>query len=605
MPKVGFDKGHIDGDLKAREVDSERVPGVAYNIDDPSLRLVNRVAGGFFNEPDYYDKNRSNIEFLIELRSKGVIKSVPSEKLGLSQVACEIIADVEELAQSEQAEDILIIANWMRNEMHIRYTPSVLLAIASHHENSKKYVRHYAPHILKRADDPVNTFAFYRHIYQKDKYGHKGTIPHSLKKGLVAALQQQSIYQLLKWNKGSVHPNIADLLIMLRNTKQNGRNAVSKAVFEYMVNNKIMDDAPAQIRKREQWEQISMISEDAITLAREIGLTHEQIKSKFGGTREVYEAMISHDMYPYMAMLKNLANFERVGISSDHWKLVEERMNAVDASNTKQLPFRYWSAFTTASSHEAKEVISKQLDRAVDNVPELPGRTFIIGDYSGSVIGTAVSQGSKLMVSQAETMLMSIIAKRMGDTAKIGVFGDLYSPVPFQSNQAVMDIAKTIEEYAHTRENSKYIGEKHRSEYSQGVGGSTETGLWFAIDHITREMKFFDRIILMSDLQCYTQGDINCGVNMKKFQFISRERSIAALIREYRRQVNPDVQVYSINLQQYQQSIMDHEDSRVHLMSGWSEKIINIIAGIEKVEPQKKEVISSIDVIRERFRVSA
>ena len=43
------------------------VPGKAYNVADPVTKLIHTIGGGFFNEPKYYDTNRSYAEFMVEL----------------------------------------------------------------------------------------------------------------------------------------------------------------------------------------------------------------------------------------------------------------------------------------------------------------------------------------------------------------------------------------------------------------------------------------------------------------------------------------------------------------------------------------------------------
>ena len=48
------------------------------------------------------------------------------------------------------------------------------------------------------------------------------------------------------------------------------------------------------------------------------------------------------------------------------------------------------------------------------------------------------------------------------------------------------------------------------------VGGGTETGLWWGLHDLTRRKVRVDRILLLSDLCCYTQGDVNCGVNLSQ-----------------------------------------------------------------------------------------
>ena len=116
-----------------------------------------------------------------------------------------------------------------------------------------------------------------------------------------------------------------------------------------------------------------------------------------------------------------------------------------------------------------------------------------------------------------------------------------------------------------------------------GVGGGTETGLWFAVDDLTKRKVRVDRMIFLSDLCCYTQGDngtaMNCGVNLEKY--FGRHATMQSMVDRYRQAVNRDCFVYSINLSGYGQSQLRPNDNRTHLLSGWSENLLKTIAEIE------------------------
>ena len=49
----------------------KHVPGSAYNVADPVTKLVHMIGGGFFNEPKYYDSNRTAEGFFAELFTTG------------------------------------------------------------------------------------------------------------------------------------------------------------------------------------------------------------------------------------------------------------------------------------------------------------------------------------------------------------------------------------------------------------------------------------------------------------------------------------------------------------------------------------------------------
>ena len=140
-----------------------------------------------------------------------------------------------------------------------------------------------------------------------------------------------------------------------------------------------------------------------------------------------------------------------------------------------------------------------------------------------------------------------------------------------------------------------------------GVGGGTETGLWFAIDDLTIRKIKVDRFILCSDLCCYTQGDNNCGHDMSKyFGKDGNKATVQSMLDKYRMEVNKDAYVYSVNLAGYGQSQVRPSGNRNHLLSGWSEQIFGIMrdleAGAVEENTQEKVEIPTISVLRSRYK---
>ena len=71
MSKFAMKKGSIHDRAFAEQVPHAHVPGRAYNVADPVTKLIHTIGGGFFNEPKYYDTNRSYAEFMVELADHG------------------------------------------------------------------------------------------------------------------------------------------------------------------------------------------------------------------------------------------------------------------------------------------------------------------------------------------------------------------------------------------------------------------------------------------------------------------------------------------------------------------------------------------------------
>ncbi|XP_028351387.1 telomerase protein component 1-like [Physeter macrocephalus] len=91
--------------------------------------------------------------------------------------------------------------------------------------------------------------------------------------------------------------------------------------------------------------------------------TRERELSLWGSKASVWEELIDSGKLPFMAMLRNLRNLLRVGITTCHHKLVLQRLqHAKPLINSRQFPFRFLNAHDSIIDFEAqlekKDIIS-------------------------------------------------------------------------------------------------------------------------------------------------------------------------------------------------------------------------------------------------------
>jgi hypothetical protein len=550
----------------------------------------------------------------------------------LTEQAREVLETATAVANGDTPEDLLIVAAWARdteNGLRLRTTPQVMLALATAHSKTKPFVTKYATAIIKRADEIRQVFGAFRHLFMatteerkvevaktgKQPRPHRGALPHNLRKALAHALAAQSDYALLKYN-GDDRPTFADVLKMVGGSREIGKYLekvtghkrpswpVSKAMFEYLVNGVYIDELPPTLHARKEFFAMKDASAVTLELLKAAGLTWENVVSHLGSTKAIWELCIP--LMGEMALTRNLRNFEQAEISGATWDQVYERLLAVE--DTVQLPFRFFSAEREVTSTEAKDLLGRLLDGAVQKAADLPGVTLVLSDNSGSAVGCAISRKSKLRVSDAGNMLEAILAKKLGRRAIIGVFGDSLIWVMFNQADSCLAIKNQIDAIAQRDERSEHGALAiPKFKTGAGVGGATETGLWFGMDDITKRKVHVDRIIFLSDLCCYTQGDNgtaqNCGVNME--QYFGKNATMQSMVDRYRQAVNKDCFVYSVNLSGHGQSQLRPGDSRTHLLSGWSEKLLDTIreleAGKTPAENGMAVEIPIIEVLRGRY----
>jgi hypothetical protein len=580
------------------------VPGSAFNVADPVTKLVHMVGGGFFNEPKYYDSNRPPVAFYAELAATGKIASVLVDETGLSEQASEVVETAAAVACGDTPEDLLVIAAWARDTaagLKLRATPQVLLAIAAAFPKTREFVPRYATAVIRRADEIREVFGLYRHLFMAapkpaepngKERSHRGALPHGLRKALALAFAAQSEYAILKYN-GADRPTFGDVLKMIggsakvgaylrRATGQRRANwPLPKALFEYLVNGRYAESGLTPVlAARQRFFATTDPTAVSPELIREAGLTWENVVSHLGSTAAVWELCVP--IMGEMALTRNLRNFEQAGLSEAAWDRVERALLAVEDS--VQLPFRYFSAEREVSSARAKGLLAALLDRAVAKLDDLPGNTLVLVDNSGSACRCAVSKRSDLRVADAGNTLAAVLAKRLGARCRVGVFGDSLVWVPTDESATTLALKKKIDDVGRRDERSEY-GALGIPAYRRGagVGAGTETGLWFALDDVTRKRDRFDRIVFLSDLCCYTQGDngtaTNCGVNME--EYFGKGATMPVMVDRYREQVHAPCRAYSINLSGHGQSQLRPGDTRSHLLSGWSDKLVDLIRGLE------------------------
>lgn len=103
--------------------------------------------------------------------------------------------------------------------------------------------------------------------------------------------------------------------------------------------------------------------------------------------REQYEIL-----YPemgYMALLRNLRKLDEVGLKESDAKKIKKRLaDPGEVAKSKQLPFRFYSAWMNVPTNRWKDALGAALNESLKNVPQVDGRSLILIDTSGSMEAT-------------------------------------------------------------------------------------------------------------------------------------------------------------------------------------------------------------------------
>jgi hypothetical protein len=526
--------------------------GEAFEVRDPSLRLLTMVGGSFWNEPTYYGDTPG-----------------AERREGLSDEATLVVDTALEIARGPNPRDLLALALWARSEMNIRTTPQVLLAVAANEPATKPFVRAYTPKVVQRADELRQVFAAHLSLFAggvgANVHGQK--LPNSLKKGLADAFGRFSEAQLMKYDS-DVRPTFRDVLRMIDRSRDRG---LPQALFRYLTTGEVTDPAATPVAAaRKRLAQKTALDDEARALIRETRCTWEVVLSQFGNARATWEAVLPE--MGYMAVLRNLRNLAASGV--DLAPALAKIADPKEVARSRQLPFRFWSAYLTleaagALSSKAADALEDALTHSAAVLPRLPGVTVVASDNSGSM-GSPVSAKS-VVTRQAAANLLAAIAQRISDDGRAIVFGETAALVPISTRDGLIT--------------------NLRKQSATDVGHSTNAHR--AVELMLKQKIKADRLIVFSDMQCWNSAG---GAD-----------TLAGAVAKYRRAVNPALYVHSVDLAGSGKSAVVPDDPRTNLVSGFSEKVLATVLAFESATVEAAptrataRALPTLDDIRARY----
>lgn len=604
--RIGTDRRSVSGkavkEAMSRTVKQKNVGSPAFDVNDPVQRLLFTIGSGFFGEHKFYDSlqpkdaqgHRTSKAKVTAYQGKAITRPTnKTDELGMNETAQDLLSTMRQIAEDpEKFEDLLVAARWAREDLNLRQTPLMALVIAARVESELSrgtgLVRKYAPAILKRADEPKRAFAAYRHLFMEGKDGmRQGTLPRGLARGLIESLQKFNEYQILKYDNPREKPTFRELALLLSKYEGRGKGrgkrknmrAFTRPMAQYLITGEVDEKALPKAAARQKLFKLKTWGPRAQGYAKKGDVTWENLISQFGSSKDVWEWLIENKQIPYMATLRNLRNFQQVDISEDHWEMVYNLL-ASDA-NHRQLPFRFLAARKAVTDQTAISAIDIALDKSVDNVPDMPGKTFIMVDVSGSMT-TALSGKSKMTAMEAGLAMAAILAKKLGRRAIIGVFGTRFKRVTFSEADSVMTI---VDKMVVAAQEVDWATHAHLA--LKWLLGEPDSDLMTA----PKRTKV-DRIVVVSDMNCYSRGGWG-GENL------------VPLLTRYRAEVNKDAFYYSVNLMGGSQAQMDPQNKKTLLLSGFSEKIFSLFAQFEQSTTDTPDaVVPTIEELRRKFSLT-
>jgi TROVE domain len=354
---------------------------------------------------------------------------------------------------------------WMRHEANMRSASVVAAVEASIHLPDGR--RQILPATLLRGDEPAEALA-----YALSAYGRQ--LPKPTRRGIAdAAVALYSERTALKYDSNRHAVRMGDV-IELCHPKPKGE--WQSALFQYLLDVRHGRPDPRGL------EQLTRIARNrAAHAAGEIdaeSMTWEEASSHTAMDAAAWEKMIPS--MGYMALLRNLRNFEQAGVSQEVLDTVAAKLSDHDeVARSRQFPFRFYSAHKATETLTFGPALEAALESSLANIPDFPGKTLVMVDVSGSMQSAVGGERSKMSRKQAAALFGAAVAKRSNDF----VLAAYATGVQILS-RGVRSTLRTIEAF----------------DALDGVNGHS-TNTWPCVEQVYRQVGPFDRILIFTDLQ--------------------------------------------------------------------------------------------------------
>jgi hypothetical protein len=294
--------------------------------------------------------------------------------------------------------------------------------------------------VLQRADEPGEMLG-----YWTGRYGR--AIPKPVKRGISDAIGR--LYNertLLKYDTASKGFRFGDVLDLVH---PSAAAPWQGKLFKHALDRRHNRDTPipptlsvvvrdAFLRAQAQQDPRVLLDADALRAA---GMTWEDALSLAGD--RVDKAALWAALIPsmgYMALLRNLRNFDQAAVSDQTAAQVAERLADPDqVATSRQFPFRFLAAYRAAPSLRWGHALDKALTASLANVPDLPGRTLVLVDRSGSMFGP-MSGRSELTSADAAAIFGSAVAMRNLGRVDLVEFGNGSNEIVVRPGESLLRV---------------------------------------------------------------------------------------------------------------------------------------------------------------------
>lgn len=513
--------------------------GVVHKL-NPLEVLFSKIQGSYMGENTFYEKRSPEKDFE-EIR--------------------ELVANLSQ----EDAEYALKIAAIGRESNMISYPLAVLTACFNDEkykgdnfkdEKGKTLMTGYTDKIVRRGRDITDILATQVSMYgfdtEKGKDGkiHRSTpLPIQERKQLKRKLEEFDEYQISKALGERRLVSMADAIKLLR-----------PAGDKYEFFGKVIAGKVSFANGKKQVQ--SELSKVNNTTSKS---TKADVKKSVADT-------------PLFVIVKNLVGMARADAIDEEVAetIVNKLSSAESIKASRVMPYQLYDAYKmfkgiakTASQKKILNALVKAIDLSCENVSEIDGYTVYFVDLSGSMERT-VSGMSSTTAKELAAVLAAIGVKK--STCTVYAFANTCKKIDVNSSSTVVDITEKI--------------------MNTYVGGATY--LTNAIKNYINENVAHENSVILSDGDCYNY-DSRHGLSFSSWG----DNADSAINKAFKK--NLVKRVFVNNLLGNKFAVVNTDDYRKNLVTGFTEKYIDKINFSIMLQKESSDIRKVIDILYETY----
>ena len=486
------------------------------------------------------------------------------------ETADERIERIADLVGKCNARFVAQLAVYARTKMNLRSVPLLLVVELGKHHSGDNLVSRTVEKVVLRADEIMELL----HCYQwrnsqpnaecKTSPKKLGRLSHQIQVGLQKVFNNFDEYQFAKYDRSNLEVKLRDALFIVH---PKAKDVDQQLLFDKITNKTL--EIPYT------WET------ELSALGQQEFMTETEQQMAFAAK---WEELIESDKMGYMAMLRNLRNFLKSGVSIEAIEKVANRLsNEHEVVSSKQFPFRFLSAYREIKN--ARYTLNVHSNILANSMEE----TALVTNKAIEDINAVGRHKNTMLIDALEKAVLASSKNITGfdENTRIllacDVSGSMYSPISPKSSVKNYDVGLMLamllknrckyvisgmfgDEWKVVDFPSKGILNNFEELYKREGEVGYSTNGFKVIQYLNENNIVMDKVMMFTDCQMWNSYDT--------------EQTICKEWDKYK-QIAPNAKLYLFDLNGYGTTPLNIVREDVTLIAGWSDRIFKMLEAVE------------------------